>query len=162
MANQIGNSVDLSYVDKRRVMTVSAQADTKITSGVAVFTANASGTTTTLVGANAAPGVNDVNVIRRGEKFRLFNSSGVLKEEKVFTVTNIAVAASTTMTFSPAAAVATASGDIARLVTYQNYLDEANLDTRLAALGFSASQISLMTQNDKVYAIRLRDDPGSL
>lgn len=162
MANQLGNWVNPGFVDKRRAMTASAQADTKSTRGTAAFTANGAGSTTTIVGANAAPGTNDNNVVRRGEKFRLFDSTGALKQERVFEITGIAVGASTTVTFSPAASVATASGDVARLVDNNNYMDEDNLDARLSALGFAASQISLMTQNDKVYAIRYRDDPGSL
>ncbi len=162
MAHMLGSNVNVGFVDKRRSGTTKADKDTHVSRGTAGFTANASGTTTTIVGANAAPGTNDVNVVRRGEKFRLFNSSGVLKEETVFEITSIAVAASTTVTFSPAAAVATASGDVARLVDLFNFQDEETLDSRLIALGYTQATINAMTQNDKVYAIRLADDSSSI
>lgn len=150
----------LGVVDKRRVP-VDDQAHHA--EGNTVFTGNAAGTTTTLVGANAAPGTNDNNVMRRGDKFKLFTSAGVLKEEKVFRVTDIAVAASTTVTFTPAAAAATASGDIARLVTYDNYMDNDNIDRRLTAINatsYSAERLRQMTRNDKIFALRSEDDPG--
>jgi hypothetical protein len=158
--HQIGSNIELGFVDKRR--TTAPDSNTRVTRGVALFTANSAGTTTTLVGANAAPGTDDTNVVRRNEKFRLFTSAGVLKEEKVFTVTGIAVAASTTVTFSPAAAVATASGDIARQVSVSDFVSQANMDTRLLALGYTQAQLDVMTENDKVYAIRVKDDPGGL
>lgn len=162
MAHMIGSNVDISVVDKRRATSTAADSDSHISRGTAVFTANASGTTTTIVGANAAPGTDDTNVIRRGEEFRLFTSAGVLKEEKVFTVTGVAVAASTTVTFAPAAAVATASGDVARLADMFNLKDEDSMDQRLLALNYTQSQINTMTQNDKVYAIRIADDPTGI
>lgn len=158
--HQIGNNIELGYVDKRRSYT--NDPSSKTTMGVALFTANATGTTTTIVGADAVPATADTNVIRRGEEFRLFNSSGVLKEEKVFTVTDIASAAgSTTVTFTPAAATAPVSGDVARRVTADNFLDHANMDARLLVLNYSQANIDKMTQNDKIYAIRLADDSGS-
>lgn len=158
--HQIGNNVELGYIDKRRFYT--NDLNSKTTLGIAMFTANAAGTTTTLVGANAAPGTDDTNVVRRNEEFRLFTSAGVLKEEKVFTITGIAAAVSTTVTFSPAAAVATASGDIARRVTADNFLDHANMDARLLVLNYTQANIDRMTENDKIYAIRLADDPGGI
>lgn len=159
--HQIGNNVELGYIDKRRNSNNGNGSNSLTTRGVALFTANATGTTTTIVGANAAPGTNDVNVIRRGEKFRLFTSAGVLKEEKVFTVDSIAVAGSTTVTFSPAAATAPVSGDVARQISVSDLVSQANMDTRLLALGRSQADINSMTENDKVYAIRLADDPGA-
>lgn len=156
--HQIG-SVELGFVDKRRAV---SDSNSHITRGVALFTANGAGSTTTIVGANAVPNTDDTNVIRRGEKFRLFTSGGVLKQETVFTVTAIAVAGSTTVTFSPAATGATASGDVARQVVAMDYLSQANLDTRLLALGYTQLNLDRMTENDKVYAIRLTDDPGSM
>lgn len=160
--HQISNTVEVNYADKRRT-SLTPDNNTHITKGVALFTNNAGGTTTTLVGANAAPGVDDTNVIRRGEKFRLFTSAGILKQETVFTVTAIAVAGSTTVTFTPAAAVATANGDIARQVGVSDYISHASMDARLlAAGGYTQAQIDIMTENDKVFAIRLKDDPGGV
>lgn len=159
--HQIGNAVELGFIDKRRA-TLTPDFNTHSTRGVAIFTANAGGTTTTLVGANAAPGTDDTNVIRRGEKFRLFTGAGALKQETVFTVTAIAVGASTTVTFTPAASVATASGDIARQVGTSDLVSQSTLDTRLLALSYTQAQIDQMTENDKVYAIRVKDDPGGI
>lgn len=157
--HQIGSNIELGFVDKRRT---APDSNTHVSRGVALFTANAGGTTTTLVGANAAPGTDDTNVIRRGERFRLFTAAGVLKQETVFTVSNIAVAASTTITFTPAANGATASGDIARQVGVSDFTSQATMDARLLALNYSQANIDKMTENDKVYAIRLADDPGSM
>lgn len=157
--HQIGNSVEQGYIDKRRT---APDFNTHTTRGVALFTANGAGTTTTIVGANAAPGVDDTNVIRRGERFRLFTGAGVLKQETVFTVTAIAVAGSTTVTFTPAASGATASGDVARQVGVSDMVSQAAMDARLLALGYTQSMIDTMTENDKVYAIRVRDDSGGL
>src|SRR5688500_18526944 len=163
MAHMIGSNVEFGVVDKRRAGTTAANKNTHLTRGTAVFTANGAGTTTTLVGADAAPGTNDNNVIRRGEKFRLFTSAGVLKEETVFTVTNVAPAAgTTTVTFTPAAATATASTNVARLVDINQYMDEDSLDDRLLVLGYSQSTINQMTQNDKIFAIRSADDPTGI
>lgn len=158
--HQINPHVNLGFIDKRRS---APEANDRTTRGVAVFTGNATGTTTTLLGADAVPATNDNNVIRRGEKFRLFNSSGVLKQETVFTVTGVASAAgTTTVTFTPAAAANTASGDIARMVTTRDYQSQSDMDTRLLAIGYSQARIDLMTENDKVFAIRTADDPGSM
>lgn len=162
MAHMQGSSTGVNVVDKRKALSAAADSATHFRGGTALFTANGAGTTTTLVGANAAPGTNDNNVVRRGDKFVLFTGAGVLKEEKIFTITNVAVAGSTTVTFSPAAAGATASGDVARRVDLDNFMDEANLDTRLLALSYTQSQINQMNQNDKVYAVRLADNPDSI
>lgn len=154
--HQLGDPV-AGYVDKRR------SRDNDFTShvvgGPTYFTANASGTTTTIVGANATPSTN-TNVVKLGDEVKLFNSSNVLKEEKVFKVTGVAVAASTTVTFSPAAAVATASGDYFREVgvAYSN----SDRDARLTTLGVSAARLATMSENDKAFQIRVSDDPGSL
>jgi hypothetical protein len=164
--HQLDSEVVNSFADRRKAgMRGSvADPDTRISSGVAMFTANAGGTTTTIVGANAAPGTNDVNVVRRGERFRLFTSAGVLKEETVFQVTTIAVAGSTTVTFAPAAAVATASGDIARSSDAGTMTSNDSLDDRLLTIGGMYTQrvVDTMTQNDKQYALRVNDDPLSL
>jgi hypothetical protein len=158
MATHMTTPPDVGWIDPRKA--ASNDDDIRGTNGPTVFTANAGGTTATIVGANAAPGTPS-NVIRIGEKVKLKNSSGVLKEETVFTVTAVAVAASTTVTFSPAALVNTASGDTLTLVSTDWYQDNDSLDRRLIALGFSQSYVDRMTQNDKVYQIRLSDDPGS-
>jgi hypothetical protein len=157
--HQISSNVELGFIDKRRN---SSDSNTRVTRGIALFTANGAGTTTTLVGANAAPGTDDTNVIRRGEKFRLFTSAGVLKQETVFTVTGVAVAASTTVTFTPAASGATASGDVARQVGVSDLTSQATMDARLLALNYSQANIDRMTENDKVFAIRTHDDPGGI
>lgn len=145
------------YLDKRRTRT--DDFESRVVSGPTAFTANAGGTTTTLVGANATPST-DTNTIRIGDEFKLFNSAGTLKEEKVFRVTAIAVAGSTTLTFTPAAATATASGDFVREVGL--YLSTGEKDRRLVALGFTAARVATMTENDKDYQLRISDDPGSL
>lgn len=156
-------NVELGYVDKRKALSASADASTHIRNrGVAAFTANGAGTTTTIVGANAAPQTNDNNVIRRGDKFVLYTGAGALKQETVFTVTGVAVGASTTVTFSPAASGATASGDVARFLGLTDVRDEQSLDARLLTLNYTQSQINQMTQNDKIYAVRLADDAESI
>lgn len=160
MTHQLTVISDIGYVDKRR--SYKNDFETRVTAGpFPLFTANAGGTTTTIVGANAAPGTN-TNVVRNGDQVKIFNSSGVLKEETVFTVTGQAVAGSTTVTFSPAAAVATASGDTLRLCSMDNQFSTADMDRRLVALGFSAARVATLTENDKAYQIRVSDDPGSL
>lgn len=157
MTHQIGSIP--GYVDKRRKY--KDDFESRVVAGGAIFTANAAGSTTTIVGANATPATG-VNSIRFGEEFKLFTSGNVLKEETVFRVTLVAVAGSTTVTFTPAAAVATASGDIAKLVGATNNYSTGERDRRLVELGFTALQVSKMTENDKMYQIRVSDDPGSL
>lgn len=163
MANathQLVGAITNEYSDPRRLS--KDDFESRLTSGKTVFTANAAGTTTTIVGANAAPGTNDNNVIRRGEKVKLFNSAGTLKEEKVFEVTTIAVGASTTVTFAPAAAAATASGDFMKLVTTDHLKSMEDLDARLVALGFTQAFVDKMTLNDKLFQIRIKDEPQSI
>lgn len=150
----------VNYVDKRRSR--SDEFDNRVVSGGVVFTANATGTTTTIVGANAAPNTG-TNVMRLDDEFKLFNvTTGTLKEEKVFRVTAIAVAGSTTITFTPAAAVAPVSGDTVKLVGFATQASTREMDARLAALGFSALYIGKLSENDKAYQIRISDDPGSI
>lgn len=152
-----------NFVDKRKAMSSTGDGSSHNSMrSVAAFTANGAGTTTTIVGANAAPGTNDNNVIRRGEEFQLFTSGGVKKEETVFSVTGVAVAGSTTVTFTPAAAVATASGDVARLVGLHDISTNEDLNARLVTLGYTDAQINSMNQNDKIYAIRLADNPDGV
>jgi hypothetical protein len=148
------------YVDRRRGF--KNDIESRVTSGPAVFTANATGTTTTIVGANAAPGTG-TNIMRLDDEFKLFNvTTGTLKEETVFRVTGIAVAGSTTVTYTPASAVAPISGDTIRLVGTMNLTSYGEKDRRLLALSVPQARINIMTENDKDYALRVLDDPGSL
>lgn len=161
--NQIGSNISFRFPDKRKTISASADSNCHISTGAIAFTANAGGTTTTIVGANATPSTN-TNVIRVGEKFRLFASSGIVKQETVFTVTVIAVAGSTTVTFTPAAAVATASTDYAELTGTQDIDDQSSLEERLFQLSstsYSLARLSQMTQNDMLFALRsLADADG--
>jgi hypothetical protein len=161
--HMVGAGLDFAYVDKRKVAKPGSAGDGFThESGPTAFTANATGSTTTIVGANAAPGTNDVNVIRRGEKFRLCATSGAVKEETVFTVTGIAVAGSTTVTFTPAALVAPVSTDFCKLVNSDFLSDESSLDAFLLTVNggasYTAARLTQMTQNDKIYATRLHAD----
>jgi len=156
MTHQLGDQL-VGYVDKRR--TYKDDFESRVVGGPVVFTANATGTTTTIVGANAAPATN-TNVVRIGDEFKLFTSTGVLKEEKVFRITAIAVAASTTVTFTPAAATAPVSGDTIKEVGLGYSTGEK--DRRLADLGFTAARIATLTENDKDYQLRISDDSGSI
>lgn len=167
--HMMGPAVELGFIDKRKGSNLKAAADpfTHQTNRYALATANGAGTTTTLVCANATPGVEgaSMNVARIGESFRLFTAAGVAKEETVFTVTGIAVAGSTTITFTPAAAQATASTDVARLVGSDGLDDSASLDATLTALApttYTSSQLNSMTENDKVFAIRSIREQGAL
>lgn len=169
---QMTPSVATGYVDPRRLPGVNVPNDagsgvtedfeTRIEDGRTIFVANAGGTTTTLVGANADPNTDDDNVVRRGDKFVLRDSTGALKEDTVFEVTDVGVGASTTVTFSPAAAVATASGDEARSVGLYQVDSIEDIDSRLLALGLSQTVVDQMTLNDKLYQIRTSDDPDTI
>lgn len=159
MTHQLGVAIAPGYVDKRR--SYKDDFETRVVDGATVFTANAGGSTTTIIGANATPATG-VNVVRLGEEFKLFNSSGVLKQETVFRVTGVAVAGSTTVTFTPAASGNTASGDIMRLVGLSAQYSTGEMDRRLIGSGISAARVATLTENDKQYQLRLLDDPGSL
>lgn len=158
--HQLVGAITNDYSDPRRG--AKDDFESHLVHGRTAFTANGAGTTTTIVGANAAPGTNDNNVVRRGEKFKLFTSAGALKEEKVFEITTIAVGASTTVTFAPAAAVATASGDFLKLVATDHLKSMDDLDTRLLALGFTQAYIDKLNLNDKLFQIRIKDEPHSI
>lgn len=160
MTHQIGSAPAVAYVDKRRLY--KDEFEPRVVTGPVVFTANAGGTTTTIVGANATPGAGNVNVIRVGEIFKLFTTAGVLKQETVFRVTAVAVAGSTTVTFTPAAAVATISTDTVRLVDSDALGSSGSKDRRLVALGFTAARVATLTENDKDYQLRVSDDPTSI
>lgn len=160
MTFQLGNSYT-AFVDKRRK--ARDDSESRQVGGPTLFTANAGGTTTTIVGSNGfiSGGVN-TNIVRVGDEFKLFNSSSVLKEETVFRITDVATAGSTTITFTPAAAVATANGDIMRLVGPTYSYSSAEKDRRLIQLGFSAARVAILTENDKDYQLRVSDDAGSI
>lgn len=153
---------DVAFTDKRKA---ASNDDSSHLGGKVVFTANAAGTTTTIVGADATL-ASGANVVRVGEKFRVFNSDGTLQEEKVVTVTSVASATgTTTVTFTPALTAATASGDTLNEIGAAAYEDNDSLDARLTAIDgtlYSQTNLDKMTQNDKVYALRVNDDPGSL
>lgn len=161
MATHLLSSPPTSWVDKFRSGKLTDADDAISSAAGVVFTATGAGSTTTLVGA-AANLTTSLNCARIGERFVLRNSSGVLKENKVFTVT--AHNGTTTLTFSPAAAVATAAGDVAVLLSGSPYEDNASLDQKLLAMGgvYTQSYIDKMTQNDKVYAIRQFENASSV
>lgn len=165
--NLLGPALNVNFVDKRKSGGGKAGADgfSHVQSRFILATANGAGTTTTLVCANATPGTETAtsNVVRIGDNFRLFTAAGVLKEETVFTVTAVAVAGSTTITFTPAAAGATASTDIARMVGMDGVEDNESIDatlTKLQSATYTAAVLRSMTQNDKVFALRHLTDPN--
>lgn len=165
MAQHMLSQPDTGFVDKRKSSAGASVADEHSRHvGRSVFTANAAGTTTTLVGINADPAAG-ANTVRIGDVGKIFNSDGTVQEETVVRVTGVAVAASTTVTFSPALAAATASGDEFRLLAADAYQDNESLDNRLNDINntlYSQANLDKMTQNDKVYALRVNDDPDSL
>ncbi len=122
-----------------------------LVSGKTLFTATGAGSTTTIVGA-AANITTSLNIPRIGERVVLVNSAGNLKEQTVFTVT--AHNGTTTATFTPAAASATASGDKLVQVASDPFTDNDSLDAELLARGYTQAYIDKLTQNDKVYAAR--------
>lgn len=163
----LGPTLDIGFVDKRKAGGGKATADgfTHIQSRYILATANGAGSTTTLVCANATPGTETAttNVVRIGDNFRLYTAAGVLKEETVFTVTGVAVAGSTTITFAPAAAGATASTDIARMVGLDGIEDTESIDaalTKLSSTTYTAAVLRQMNVNDKVFALRHLTDPN--
>lgn len=164
----VGTNLVPSVVDKRRAGTLSQTngLGKSVERSVAPFTCNATGTTTTAVGANAAPGANDNNIARRGESFQIFTAAGVLKENTVFTVGttvgSIVVAGSTTLTFTPAAATAPVSTDVLRWVGISDFEDMDSKVARLVALGRTDADINAMTSNDMDYAIRVADNPDGV
>jgi hypothetical protein len=51
------------------------------------------------------------------------------------------------------------------LTTPANFVANSDLDTRLAAISgttYTAARLQVMTQNDKLYALRRSDEAGSL
>lgn len=154
MTQEISNI--LGVVDKRRGLTDTGDRGTL---GRTIYTANAGGTTTTLVGA-ASDLSTSANVFRLKDRFKLFSAGGVLKQETVFTVT-AGTATGTTLTFTPAALVATVSTDFARKLGAETVSDEAAMDARLIEINagyFTTVRLAQMTLNDKIFAIRVNDD----
>lgn len=149
------------YVDKYRSGKLTDSDDFIAGAAGVIFTATGAGTTTTLVGA-AANLTTSLNCARIGERFVLRDSTGKLKENTVFQVT--AHNGTTTVTFTPAAAGATASGDVAVLVSGDPYADNGSLDQKLLAMGgvYTQAYVDKMTQNDKVYAIRQFENADSV
>lgn len=152
------------WVDIRKAITKNADPDPHSPTGsfqganAQVFIANAGGTTTTVVGA-AANLATSLNCIRLGERFMLFDSNGRAKEATVFTTT--AHNGTTTVTFTPAAAVATASGDTCRLVESDALDGNNGMDAFLMSVaGGSMTQATVdkLTANDKLYAFRHATD----
>lgn len=160
MAQHMLTPPDVAFTDKRKA---ASNDDSSHLVGEVIFTANGAGTTTTIVGATSVDGVNAVRI---GEKGYVFNSDGTLQEDVVVTVTDVTTGASDTVTFAPALTAATASGDTLRLVgNVAAYADNDSLDARLNAIDstlYSQTNLDKMTQNDKVYALRVNDDAGSL
>jgi hypothetical protein len=54
--------------------------------------------------------------------------------------------------------------DASSQTTPANYVSNATLDARLIAIGgiYTQAYVDSMTQNDKIYAIRVNDDPLSI
>lgn len=54
--------------------------------------------------------------------------------------------------------------DATSIATPANYVSNATLDARLLAIGgiYTQAYIDSMTQNDKVYAVRVNDDSTSI
>lgn len=130
-----------------------------------LFDCTAAGTTTTLVGTDNT-GDDNTRRIRIGDKFKLFvTSTGALVDNEVRTVTDIeSNDTNTTVTFTPATSANTAATDDARLVSTVDYMSNDNLDARLNAIDstlYTQANLDRMTQNDKVYALRVRDDLGA-
>lgn len=156
---------DMGFVDKRKANNgTSAADDSSRVQGSTIFTANAAGTTTTILGADATLGTG-ANVVRIGEKVKVLTSAGAVRDEKVVTITDASSATgTTTVTFTPALASATASGDVLRLVGDKAFpfTDNDSMDDRLLDAGYTQTQLNDMTQNDKVYALRIVLDSSGI
>jgi len=164
MATYLLSKPEEGYADKLRESGALYKGPAQGASGNAgklIFTANGAGSTTTLVGVAASLAAS-TNVARLGERFVLVNSAGVLKEPTIFTVT--VHNGTTTITFTPAAAVATASGDKAMSVSVEPYADNDSLDAVLLASGAPYTQLYIdkLSQNDKIYAVRQLSLPDAV
>jgi len=161
MATTLLSSPETGWIDKNRTSGAQDQDGAVAQAAGTIFTGTGAGTTTTLVGA-AAVLTTSLNCARIGERFILVDSTGKIKESKVFKVT--AHNGTTTITFTPAAAVATANGDKAVLVSGDPFADNASLDQKLLAIGgvYTQKYIDSLTQNDKVYAVRQNEVPDNV
>lgn len=161
MVTHLLASPEAGWLDKYRSGKLTDADDFIASAAGVIFTATGAGTTTTLVGT-AASLTTSLNCARIGERFVLADSAGKPKDNQVFTVT--AHNGTTTITFTPAASAATASGDKAVLVSGSPYADNASLDQKLLAIGgvYTQAYIDKLTQNDKVYAIRQFENPDSV
>lgn len=162
MAQHLLTPPSHNYVDKRRQRSNDEHSH-KV--GQTFFTTNAAGTVNTAVGVDATLATG-VNIVRLSDKFKMFDSTGALKEETVFEITAVASAVGvTTVTYTPASAVASGVGSTLRAIESVDYMDNESLDERLNTINgvlYSQARLDGMTQNDKVYALRVNDDPGSL
>lgn len=147
--------------DPRRNLSSSKVDSSSHMLGETVATANAAGSTTTLVCLTA--GADGANAVRKGDRVEVVRAGVPLDSGKVVQVTAVAKAANDTITFTPALSVATANGDVMKTVNPTAYNDNDSLDARLIAIGgiYTQKYVDSMTQNDKMYAIRLNDDAGS-
>lgn len=131
--------------------------------GRTIYTCNGAGTTSTMVGA--APDFStSANVFRLKDRFKLFTAGGVLLEETVFTIT-ASNAGGTSVTFAPLAAVATAATNVARKVSAETIMDQSAMDARLTEINgayYTTARLLQMTENDKVMALRVLDDPAGI
>jgi hypothetical protein len=164
--HQIQPMLSPNFVDRQRSAGTNLPNSSNSETGQTVFTANAGGSTTTILGADATLATG-VNVVRSGRRYRLYNSSGALKENTIFTVSGASSSAgTTTVTFGPAAGANTASGDILKEESGAiDYGSISALDARLTALAASTYPqrvLDSMTVNDKIYALRVLVDPLSI
>lgn len=154
VTQQIG-SVNTNWTDPKNNQ---SNPDSALhTPGKTIYTANAGGSTSTLVGAAPASGANAVRV---GDKGIIVKADGTPRDGyKVVRVTAVN-AGGTTVTFSPAIGSATVSGDLLKSTGMSDFSDNDSLDARLLAIGgvYTQAYIDSMTQNDKVFAIRSNDD----
>ena len=157
MATYLLSPPEAGFADKYRTGP-NADGSTREANDV-VFTCNGAGSTTTAVGA-AASITASTNIPRIGDKVMIYTSAGVPKHTSVHTIT--VHNGTTTVTFSPAAASATASGDTLRRVASSPFVDNDSLDQKLLAMGFSQLYIDKLTQNDKVYAVRQNANPNGV
>lgn len=150
-----------SITDPRRNQDSSKVDSGSHLQGETIATANANGTTTTFVCLTS--GADGENAVRKGDRVEIVRAGVALDSGKVVRVTGIAKAANDTITFTPALSVATASGDVMKTVNPTAFTDNDSLDARLLAIGgvYTQAYIDSMTQNDKIYAIRVNDDLGS-
>lgn len=162
MGQHMPGQIDLSGLTDPRKNQDSSKVDSSShVLGDTIATANSAGTTTTLVVLTA--GANGANAARVGDRGIITRAGVPLDKGKVVRVTAVAKAANDTITFTPALSVATASGDVLREVGGTSYQDNDSLDARLLAAGgvYTQKYVDGMTQNDKIYAVRLLDDAGS-